>query len=546
MKKGISLLLCALLTLALFAFAEPAQQTDAAEQLLIDISGTYEELFPVICDPQYDDLWLADCAAITGDSLAEQWAEMLKSACTGTVYGEEAAELYGDGSDGAQFDCYFIEGVSQFTFDGHTISGVDAEGNQIFSHEYAYAGDCAIGGMMEGFLYETQDADAGSFTYFLLLPDTPATTQHIEFRYGSNVEDLQQYNTGACAYWLAAGILIDRDEQMVEDVIQLFCEENLSEAFEADESTGEEIEISTAEELAAINNALSGMYVLTADIDLGGAEWTPIGAFMPSGEGEAQEIPDASLAFTGTFDGNGHTISNFVISQPESWAVGLFGCASNASIGNFTVENARVDGATMVAAVVGYAHDTFVFDVTLNNATVTGHPSDLGGEGMFAGIVGAGMESDIVDCSATADIIIPDAQANAGIVGGGLEATRVVNCTASGSVTAGDNCYGLGGISGCGFGSEEFTNCVAKDVVITAGANTTWVGGVTGYAGGYEDERYGVPITVFTGCDAQNVTFDLGEGSDEPDAIVGAGFYSAEVAEAMGAPFDAPSVFIIQ
>ena len=46
------------------------------------------------------------------------------------------------------------------------------------------------------------------------------------------------------------------------------------------------IEISTVEELAAINDNLSGNYVLTADIDLGGVEWTPIGAYAPSGESE--------------------------------------------------------------------------------------------------------------------------------------------------------------------------------------------------------------------------------------------------------------------
>ena len=83
---------------------------------------------------------------------------------------------------------------------------------------------------------------------------------------------------------------------------------------------GDAIEISSVEELAAINENLSGNYVLTADIDLAGAEWTPIGAYAPSGESaEEQEIPAAETAFTGTFDGQGHTISNLVIDQPEAW-----------------------------------------------------------------------------------------------------------------------------------------------------------------------------------------------------------------------------------
>ena len=40
------------------------------------------------------------------------------------------------------------------------------------------------------------------------------------------------YNDGPYAYWLAAGIPADRDEQMVRNVIELFCTENLAEMSE--------------------------------------------------------------------------------------------------------------------------------------------------------------------------------------------------------------------------------------------------------------------------------------------------------------------------
>ena len=79
----------------------------------------------------------------------------------------------------------------------------------------------------------------------------------------------------------------------------------------------EVIEIATAEDLKAVNDNLSGNYVLTADIDLEGAEWTPLGSFVQMGEdGEEAETPDPEYAFTGTFDGQGYTISNFTINQP--------------------------------------------------------------------------------------------------------------------------------------------------------------------------------------------------------------------------------------
>ncbi len=304
------------------------------------------------------------------------------------------------------------------------------------------------------------------------------------------------------------------------------------------------IEIATAEELAAINDNLSGNYVLTADIDLKGAEWTPIGAYAPSGESEEeQEIPAVETAFTGTFDGQGHTISNLTINQPEGWAMGLFGCANNAQIANFTLENASVDASLMSADVVGYAYCSTVSGVTLVNGKVTAHAGEMSEEGMYGGIVGAGMGSMIENCSAQAEIALPDGTANAGIVGGGLEMTSVVGCTATGTVTAGSNCYGLGGVSGCGFAAEQFTDCVAENVTITAGDNCYWIGGITGYAGGFADESLGMPVTVFKNCAVKNVSVATGENADGVGDIVGAGFYNEEVAAANGAPFDQPTQF---
>ena len=533
----------------------------SAMQLLEDVRGTYDELFAVTNAPEYDQIWIDACVPFVGEEAAEETADMLKNACSGTIYGQEAIDVYGDGSNGAQFDCFFINGVSQIVFDGTTISGLDENGEEVFSHTYSFAGDFSIAGMMDGFLYEADDEDAGDFRYFLMMPDTPASTYHIEFRYGSDKDDLAKYNEGTLAYWLAAGILTDRDDQMVTDVIDLFCSENLSEM---QQETPEEavtetvteaavlpeaeevIEISTAEELAAINDNLSGHYVLTADIDLGGEEWTPIGSYAPSGESEEeQEIPSAEYAFSGTFDGQGHTISNLSIHQPDGWALGLFGCIANTKVGNFTLENAEVEGTIMVSCVVGYSYCSEVYGVQLTGGKVDVNYTEVSSEGMYGGIVGAGMGSLISGCEASADVNLPDGVANAGIIGGGLEMTSVVDCTATGTVTAGNDCYGLGAISGCGFGAEEFTNCYAHDVTITAGEGNTWIGKITGYAGGFEDESAGIPVTVFTNCSTENVTIDVPEGTEGVGEIVGSGFYSEEAAQALGAPYDQPTVFVI-
>ena len=304
------------------------------------------------------------------------------------------------------------------------------------------------------------------------------------------------------------------------------------------------ITITTAEELAGMTNDLTADYILDADIDLAGIAWNPIGTYKPSGESEEeQEIPASDAAFTGTFDGQGHTIRNLTIVGEDGIAVGLFGCIANTEVGNFTLENASTEGTIMVADAVGYSFTSTVHDVHLVNGKVTAYAGEMSAEGMYGGIVGAGMASRIVDCSADAEITIPDGTANAGIVGGGLELTSLVNCTATGSVTAGANCYGLGGVSGCGFGAEEFTNCKASDVTITAGAGCYWIGSITGYAGGYEAQEYGTPVTVFTDCSAENVSIVQACGEED---LVGAGFYNEAVAQAHGAPFDQPTVYVIR
>ena len=212
------------------AASETAAETDenavAAKQLLVDLTGSYQELWPVILDEQYTQTWLDDCAALVGEENAQAAYDKLFSMVTGTVYGEEAVAAYANG--GGAYDCSFTEGLSTLEFDGANavIKGYDADGNELFSHTYHYVGMEEIRGLYE---YESDDADSGEFTYFCMAPDTNTTTYHIEFRYGSDLDALGKYDAGNYAYWLASGISTDYDQAMIENCIELFCTENLSE-----------------------------------------------------------------------------------------------------------------------------------------------------------------------------------------------------------------------------------------------------------------------------------------------------------------------------
>ena len=519
----------------------------AEDQRLAALSDTYIELFPEFAKEAYKDYWMECIKAYpVDDASAEDIYATLTNMFLGRLYGQEAVDAYSSDPSGMIFDCFLENGLAKITVNGSVISGADAEGNELFRHAYAYLQDVPVtyfGQEMPAALhvYQTADADAGMFTYFAFSDDTLAETQHIEFRYGETLENMGSYTEGPYAYWLAGAIQDGYSEKLIKACIKLFVDENVGEMFADQAESMDAVAIDSAEKLAAINENPSGNYILTADIDLAGMEWTPIGAFVMGG-GEEGEVPDLTAAFTGTFDGQGHTIRNLTINQPEGWALGLFGCAANAEIGNFTLENAAVNGSVMAADVVGYAYCSTVADVKLVNGKVTAHWTEMSAEGMYGGITGACLGSLITDCDAQADITIPDNTANAGVVGGGLQMTSVVNCTATGSVTAGNGCYGIGGISGCGFTSEEFTNLTARDVVITVGDDCRWIGGITGYAGGYPVEELGMTVTVFTNCQALNVAVHAGANADGIGDIVGSGFYSDELA-ANGAPFDQPTQF---
>ena len=78
--------------------------------------------------------------------------------------------------------------------------------------------------------------------------------------------------------------------------------------------------------------------MLTADIDLSGETWTPIGS--------------ESTPYTGTFDGQGYTISGMTIENAESYS-GLFGNVTG-TVKNFTVTGSiTITGDETVAKVGG-------------------------------------------------------------------------------------------------------------------------------------------------------------------------------------------------
>lgn len=131
------------------------------------------------------------------------------------------------------------------------------------------------------------------------------------------------------------------DENNGEDDISLLNDENGTDVWDGTVDTNwydaskDTFEISTAAELAGLAELVSAFEVfdetivikLTADIDLGNREWTPIGG-------------DSDWSFGGTFDGQGHTIRGLCINATTD-NQGLFGYIDKSAI----VQNLIVTGS---------------------------------------------------------------------------------------------------------------------------------------------------------------------------------------------------------
>ena len=111
-------------------------QSAVTDDYLTTISGTYVELFPELSKSEYRSIWIDATTPIVGAENAETTTDMLLGMCMAEPYGPVAAEKYASDPNSMAFNCYFLGGVDKFVMDGHTITGLDAQGQEVFSHTY--------------------------------------------------------------------------------------------------------------------------------------------------------------------------------------------------------------------------------------------------------------------------------------------------------------------------------------------------------------------------------------------------------------------------
>ena len=212
---------------------------------------------------------------------------------------------------------------------------------------------------------------------------------------------------------------------------------------------------------------------LTADIDLTGKDWTPIGTNFYN-------------SYTGTFDGGGHTIMGLTVTTNDQY-VGLFGRLGKAG----TVKNVVMDGIQITCNHrLGYAGGVagFSWGGTIENCSVSGSVS---GTICAGGVVGIQWEASITGCSSSATV--KGMVQVGGVAGETNSGATLTACYATGNVTIEidpiNNILG-GGLVGFNAGSSVLA-CYATGNVTSTGSSTGNV-----YIGGFLGGNY----TTVTAC----------------------------------------------
>ena len=221
--------------------------------------------------------------------------------------------------------------------------------------------------------------------------------------------------------------------------------------------------ISSAAELQALTNGLAGVYVLTADINLAGVEWTPIGTSV--------------APFTGELYGEGHEIRNLSI-RGTTANQGLFGYVSGARIEGVRVKGC-IEGASALGGLVGYAKDgTLIAECRADVDVVSTCASGDAHCGAFAGYLTGPVA--VTRCESAGTVAVTNNCSRAGgFVGQSYNGCFLTDCASYADVTNGYS-Y-VGGLIGS-FYNTVVTNCFVGGAVTNI--RHRYVGGFVGEASG--------------------------------------------------------------
>ncbi|MEA1671883.1 MBG domain-containing protein [Nitrospirillum sp. BR 11163] len=253
--------------------------------------------------------------------------------------------------------------------------------------------------------------------------------------------------------------------------------------------------VNTATNLQNLSTNLSGTYALGRDIDASAtATWNSGAGFAPIN------------SFSGTLDGQGHTVTGLTINRPTTVAVGLFGdtVANNGpTVSNLGLVDVNIAGFNRVGGLVGRANGGGSLTNVHVTGSITGYGDFIGGligqdelqsisnswtnvsitipKGYtgtgIGGLVGYQRSGALTNVYALGDVYAPSMSRVGGLVGtdgavGFGQGAAVSNAYATGAVTGND---AVGGLIGIAEGGSIATSYATGNV-----AGVTSVGGLVG------------------------------------------------------------------
>ncbi len=210
-------------------------------------------------------------------------------------------------------------------------------------------------------------------------------------------------------------------------------------------------------------------YELVADISLatyaddeGGKGWQPLGHDTDSSTNECQ-----GTTFSGTFDGNGWTISDLNISRSGENCVGLFGhVAADTTIRNLSLSAETVMGRIRVGGLVGSGDSARI----VSSSIVV---EEIIGGAFVGGLMGQGQEARIVSSSVVVGQVSGTTDGG-GLIGSG-QGVRIDYSSVMAGEVSGET--GIGGLVGDGRNGAQI---ISSSVVVGEVKGGSSIGGLVG------------------------------------------------------------------
>ncbi len=173
-------------------------------------------------------------------------------------------------------------------------------------------------------------------------------------------------------------------------------------------------------------------------------------------------VGNITFNFTGTYNGNGYSISGIYVKRQNKFYQGFFGVISHAQISNLFLNNAMIIANECIGGIAGY-----------NNQSIIDHCSfsgNLSANKNAGGLVG--LSDGIISNSSGNGLLMGNVFAIGGIAG--INLGTISNC--KNSIHLSGNAQSIGGLAGRNEGSIDSSDFYGQMTV-----SNSYVGGIAGY-----------------------------------------------------------------